>query len=378
MSITLPFILIQHGFSVAGAAAITAWGLSANIWRFVWAPFTDLTLNLHKWYLIGVIFCASTLFLLCFIPIHTGTTGLLTTIVLISQIAATFVVAPVGGFMAKTVAEDRKGRAGGWYQAGNLGGMGLGGGAGIWISNHYSYQLAGICLVCVMSVCVWALYFVPHVTPEKEITLKNGFKAIVADIKDLFRSSIAVFTTVMILTPIGIGSATYIWSSTANDWHVSPDRVALITGVLSGCLSALGCVLGGWIADKFGRWWAFFGSGTILALVTLSMSLAAYNPFTYTVGVLLYAFILGIANAAFSAIVLHAIGKGLASTKYALLSSISNIAPVYMTAIDGWLYDSYSIKAMLIGETCLGLGFVIVSLLALSQMRFTNTPALPD
>lgn len=175
-SVTLPFVLIQHGFSVAATASITALGLSANIWRFVWAPLTDLTLSLHKWYLIGISFCAATLLLLCVIPLNNNTAGILTAAVFISQLAATFVVAPVGGFMAKTVTEEKKGRAGGWYQAGNLGGMGIGGGIGIWLSTHYTYQIAGIILSIAMLTCAAALYFVPQVFAETEKKLKDRFK----------------------------------------------------------------------------------------------------------------------------------------------------------------------------------------------------------
>ena len=68
-------------------------------------------------------------------------------------------------------------------------------------------------------------------------------------------------------------------------------------------------------------------------------------------------------------VVLHAIGKGPASTKYALLSSISNIAPVYMTAPDGWLHDKYTTTTMLLGETVLGLGFVAISLFILAKTK---------
>jgi hypothetical protein len=75
-----------------------------------------------------------------------------------------------------------------------------------------------------------------------------------------------------------------------------------------------------------------------------------------------------------SAIVLHVIGKGMVSTRYALLSSISNIPPVYMTIIDGWLHDKYNITAMLRGETLLGLGFVIISFFTLSQTRVNKIP----
>lgn len=173
----------------------------------------------------------------------------------------------------------------------------------------------------------------------------------------------------MIVTPIGIGAAAYIWSSVGKDWQVTADTVALVTGILSGAISAMGCVFGGWVADKLGRWWAFFGSGSLMAIVTLVMGISAFTPLTYVIGILLYAFMFGFANAAFSAIVLHAIGKGLASTKYALLSSISNIAPVYMTTFDGWLHDKYNIKTMLFGETILGIGFIIISLLILSHAK---------
>ncbi|HEY6915547.1 MAG TPA: hypothetical protein VI413_12790, partial [Paludibacter sp.] len=55
VTVTLPFLLTQNGFQVAIAASVTAIGLSANIWRFIWAPMTDLSLSLNKWYVIGTL-----------------------------------------------------------------------------------------------------------------------------------------------------------------------------------------------------------------------------------------------------------------------------------------------------------------------------------
>jgi MFS family permease len=369
VSVTLPFLLTGHGFSVATAASITALGVSANIWRFLWAPLTDLTLSLHKWYVIGTIACAATLLLLGFTPFDPHATTLLTILVLVSQVAATFVVAPVGGFMAKTIPDDKKGRAGGWFQAGNLGGVGIGGGAGLWIAQQYSYHAATIFLSLLMLICIAALFFVPTVNADREMRLSAGFKTIRTDIKELFRSPIAVYTTLIILVPIGAGGAANIWSSVAGDWKAGAGTVALVTGVFSGLISAVGCVFGGWVADELGRWWAYLGAGTLIALVTLLMSVFPFTPFNYAAGVLLYAFMMGFAYAAFSAIVLLAIGKGLASTKYALLSSVSNIPVVYMTALDGWLHDRYNVKAMLLGETLLGLVFVVIFLLLLPRFR---------
>jgi MFS transporter, PAT family, beta-lactamase induction signal transducer AmpG len=148
----------------------------------------------------------------------------------------------------------------------------------------------------------------------------------------------------------------------------------LATGLLSGLASAIGCIIGGWIADKAGKWWAFFSSGTLLALVTLIMSLSPVTPQSYIIGVFGYALITGFSTAAFSAVVLQAVGTHLAATKYALLASLSNIAVVYMTAFDGWLHDKQGIKAMLLGETFLGFGFVVVSLFALSWFKIVDRP----
>jgi MFS family permease len=120
ITVSLPLILTQNGWSVAAAASITALGVSSNIWRFVLAPMTDLSFSLHKWYLTGNVLSALTLILLSVIPLEASSMVKLTIFVFISQVAANLIVPPVGGFMAKTIAEDRKGRAGGWYQAGNI------------------------------------------------------------------------------------------------------------------------------------------------------------------------------------------------------------------------------------------------------------------
>ena len=185
----MPFLLVHHGFSVEAAASITALGLSANLWRFIWAPLVDLTLSLHKWYLIGLALCASTLLLLSFIPLDKNAAGFLAVIVLFSQIAATFVIAPVGGFMAKTIAEDKKGRASGWYQVGNTSGIGLGGGAGIWLSTHFSYHVAGATLSIAMLACALPLYFFKSV---KKVPLGTESDQLHTTFRDLFKSPLAI------------------------------------------------------------------------------------------------------------------------------------------------------------------------------------------
>ena len=368
-SVTLPFILTKAGFPVAVSASIVAIGISSNIWRFLWGPVADLTLTPRRWYLLGTAAGAATLLLLGFMPLHPGAAAALTTVVFLSQVAATLVVLPLGGLMAYTVPDAKKGQAAGWYQAGNLGGAGLGGGAGVWLASHFSVPLAGAVLAAMMAACAFALVFVPDLRMPKEGGLGRRFAAIGTDFRDLLRSPSAVLAMVLVSSPVGSGAATGLWSAVAPDWRASPDLVALISGVLSGVVSALGCVAGGWCSDRVGRWWSYFGSGVLMGLTTVLMAFAPRTPAVYCAGVLIYALTCGWCYAAFSALLLYVIGRGMASTKYATLSSLGNLPTSYMTAFDGWAHDRWGAAGMLHGEALLGVGSTAVLLFWLGRIK---------
>ena len=366
-SVTLPFELVRHGYSVAAAAAVVALGLSANVWRFLGAPVVDLSLTLRRWYLLGLVACFVPLVGLGLTPIRSNTAALLTLAAFLSQVGAQFVVIPVGGFIAHTVREEEKGRAAGWFQAGNLGGTGLGGGAGVWIASHYSFFAASVVLAGALLLSGFALRFVPEVTPFRGETITNRLRAMGREMIDLMRTAVGLITILLVSSPIGSGAMNNLWSAVAPDWHTDADTVALVTGLLNGIVSALGCAAGGWLVDRAGRWWTYFGSGALIALVAVAMGVGARNPAAFSGWVLGYAFACGLAYAAFSAICLFAIGRGAASTKYAVLSSFGNLPVIYVTALDGWAHDRYRSAGMLYFEAAIGLAAVILGALAVAQ-----------
>ncbi len=251
--------------------------------------------------------------------------------------------------MAKVVYESQEGRTAGFYQAGKLGGVGIVGGAGLWLTTHFSYLASLIVIAVTMLFFAIALRNIPTVVSEKG-AVKDWVKSILVDIQEFLKSKIAVYSALLIMTPIGIGALGGMWSSIADNWDVLPDTIALVTGVLSAITSILGCTVGGWWCEKTNRWKAFFGAGVIMLVITLLMALLPFTPLFYIIGVLTYSFATGLAFAAFSAVVLLAIGKGAASTKYALFSSMGNVAPVYMLAVDGWIYDLRGVQTTLIAE----------------------------
>jgi len=377
VTVTLPYLLIQNGFSVEKTALITAIGISASLWRFLFGPIIDLTFSLKKWYGLSVLLCTSSLLALCFTPFTLKGEWLLIAFILISQVAANILMLPVGGFMANRIAPNKKGMASGWFQSGNLGGVGLGGGAGLWIATHYTVSIAGIVLCIASLVFTIPVFFIQDIKSNKEKTILSSVADMGKDLFSMIKVPIILFVIIMLCLPIGTGAVSNLWSAIANDWHVSADTVALITGTISGIAGIIGCIAGGFIADKWGNWVGYFGSGIFCALITFAIAALPYQPIVYIVGVLAYNFGIGLVNAAFSSVILYAIGKHNAATKYALLSSLGNLPVVFMTSVDGWTHDKYNSKYMLLIEAASGILFVILSVIVLNRMKSKNlVPAL--
>lgn len=368
-SVTLPYLLTQNGFTVAHTAGIVALGVSASLWRFLWGPVCDLTLSLRKWYWIGSLTSSVSIVLLSITPFTNKGVFLLTVIVFVSQVAANLILVPVGGLMANRIERSKQGRAGGWYQAGNLGGVGLGGGVGLWLASHFNVLTAGLVLCAISMLSAFSVLMIKDIQHDKEKRIAVALADMGKGIISMLRIPVVLFVILMLCMPIGTGAANNLWSAIATDWKTNADTVALVTGILGGLVSALGCVAGGFIADRWGNWVAYLGAGLFCAVVTLIMSVFPLQPYVYISGVLAYSFGLGLVNAAFSSVILYAIGKKNASTKYALLSSLGNLPVVYMTTFDGWAHDKYNSKYMLITEALVCILFVIICVFVINQLK---------
>ena len=368
VTVALPYLLTQHGFSVAQVSAVVALGFSANLWRFLWGPVVDISLSLKKWFWISLLLSTASLLLLCFNSFNVKEQALITLIVFISQVAGTFMLLPVNGFMAKCIKENQKGRASGWYQAGSLVGVGAGGGAGLWFTTHFSVLIAGMVLCTASVLFALVILLIKDVTHEKEKTILKELAGMGKDILAMLKVPVALLVIFLILLPIGTGAAANLWSAIAKDWHTNADTVALVTGILSGFVSAVGCVIGGLVIDRWGNWVAYLGSGILCALITFIMAIMPFEPYVYIIGVLAYTFGLGLINAAFTSVILFAIGKRNVATKFSLLASIGNLPVVYMTAFDGWAHDKYNSKYMLLAEAAAGILFVLIFFIILKTM----------
>jgi MFS family permease len=170
--------------------------------------------------------------------------------------------------------------------------------------------------------------------------------------------------------PIGSGAASGLWSAVADDWHASAGTVALVTGVVGGLVSAVGCVVGGYVCDRMDRKASYALYGFMLALCAVGMAAAPRTEAMYIVYTTAYAFVSGLSYAAFSAVVLEAIGQGAAATKYSLLASLANMPIAYMTLVDGWAQGRFGSGGMLYTEAALGVvGVLLFMAIAVGTRR---------
>lgn len=381
VSVTLPFILTRAGLPVATVASIVAIALVSNTWRFAMAPLVDLTLTLRRWYVIGLALSIVTLVLLAAAPSSKELVGVLTSAALLSQIGANLLITPIGGMMAHLVAEREKGRASGWYQAGAVIGTGVGGGLGVSLVERTSPLWTGVVLAGAMLLCVATLLFIPDTPRPTHVEgLRRQAQQIIDEFRQLLHSSEARFVIVLVMSPIAAGALISLWSAVAPAWSVTGDQIAALTGVGYGFLSAIGCLVGGWVADRLGRWWMFFGSQALLTVVAIGLEASPRVPSSFAIGVLCYAFANGLGYAAYTAVIVRSIGRGAAATKYGIVSSLGNIPIAYMTAADGWAHGRWGASGMLIFDAVVGAAGIPLALIVLWRLARRvgwDSPSVP-
>ena len=182
-------------------------------------------------------------------------------------------------------------------------------------------------------------------------------------LKDLWlvtRSRPGYLALLICFVPIGSGAAANLWSAVADDWHATSDTVALVTGALSGVVSAAGCLAGGYFADRIDRKTAYALYGLLMAICAAAMAVAPRTEPMFIAFTTLYAFIQGLSYAGFSAVILEAIGLAAAATRYTLFASLSNMPIMYMTLVDGAAHTRWGSSGLLYVEALIGaLGLVV-------------------
>ncbi len=379
VGVTLGWVANHAGMSDEVVAGLVAMNLLPHTWKFFWAPIADVTLSRKKWYVLANVISCATILALGFIPFTTENLPTFSTLIFANGLAISFLGMAVEGLMGHCTPEEDRGKAAGWFQAGNLGGNGIGGGLALYIAQGISTQAAFIALAAMLGACTLALQLVPDVARDPiDGTFARRVAISIRDVfKDLYRtlaSRRGLIALVLCFVPLGAGAAQGLFSAIATRWGASAQRVAIVTGVVGGLVSAAGCLAGGWMSDRMGRRIAYAVSGIVLAAIAALMAISPQNAITYTAYTLAYQFASGMVYGCFTGFVLEVIGVGAIATKYNALAALSNIPIWYMTIVVGKVSTHYGPIKMLLVDAGSGIAGLVVLLIAIAIVR-PNQPA---
>jgi MFS family permease len=362
LTVTIGYLAARAEISKTDFATLAAIGLLPHTWKFLWAPVVDATLSRHRWYTLANVVTAGSLCVIGLVPISESTLSILGYLFFAQNVATTFVGMATEGLLAETTTERTRGRAAGWFQAGNLGGAGLGGGAALFVAEHVSGFWAASSLGLACLACTIALFYVPEPASHASKKLLVGITGAVQDLWSVVRSRAGLLCLALCILPICHGAAANLWSACADDFGASADMVAVVNGTVQGIAAAVGCLLGGLLSDRMNRKLAYAVAAMLLIVAAVGMAAAPRVPSMYATFVLLYSIATGVAYGTFTGFVLEVIGRGAVATKYNIFASVSNMPLAYMGMVDGWAYDRWGLGQMLLVEAGAGvLGLVVLA-----------------
>ena len=349
LTVAIAYQLAQAGVSAESIGALIALYFMPQTWKFLWAPIVDITLSSKWWYVIGAVLSALGALGMAVCSAPPVNLVALTGAAVMASLATTLLGMAVEALIAHSTPPEQQGRAGGWLQGGNFAGGGLGGGAALWLATHVGHPwITGAVLGTCFLLCCLGLFLITEAQRGLRTgSITAGTLDVLRDVWGVARSARGYLALLVLFLPIGSAGAQQLFSVIPDDWKTSATTVELANGTLSGVISLLGCLGGGYLSDLINRKLAYVAYGLLLGLCALAMALAPHDQTHYILFVLLYSFISGVCYAGFSAVTLEAIGGGAAATKYNVFASLANMPTAYMAAIEGWARTHHGVNAFL-------------------------------
>ncbi len=379
---TMPYLTRNAGISVEKIGWFGLATMIPPILQFLYAPIVDLGPRRRTWLVLVTFLGAACLATALCMPLPQQQLPFLA-LVVAGQAISGLIGSCNGGLLASTLPNELRGQAGGWMNAGNLGGGALGTYVAIRLTAlHVAPLTLGLTLAAMMIVPSLAALMIIE-PPREKRSAAQLFGTMVRDVGSVLRSRPGWTGVLICLSPVGTAALLNYFSGLAVDYHATPGMVEFVNGWMNGLLTAGGSLIGGYICDRMNRRVAYLLSGAMTAAVGLAMMAAPVTPITYAVGVSLYMFVAGFCYAAFSAMVLEAVGKAgaAASTQYTLFTSAGNAAIAYTGFVDTRFHHSYGPRGLLAVDAVMNVaGIVVLGILILMIFgkRAAAAPAVSE
>lgn len=373
VTVALTFLATEHGLSISEGALLNGAQMLTQWLKWLWAPIVDITLTPRRWYVIATAASAFGIFMMSVIPLGPNTLNLLLAVIASASLINSVVGMAVEAIIASCTEPDQVGRVSAWFQVGNLGGAGLGGALGLFLITTLPKPWMGGAIMGVLFVlCCLALRFTPAMKPRpKGERALDGVKDVVRSLGKMLKTKGGLMSAILCVMPIGTGAAQVVLtqSNVAAHWGAGKHEVELLQGLFAGFVTSIGCFVGGWLCQRLHPRTAYATIGVLMAAVAAAIAVAPHVVTVYVVGNLTYAFVVGLAYSAFSAVVLEAMGHGAGATKYNVFASLSNFPIWWLGLVLGFAADKWGAKNMLFVEAGFGVLGVVTFALSSSRIR---------
>jgi PAT family beta-lactamase induction signal transducer AmpG len=333
-AVTMPFFARKAHFTMSDIGWYGSALLVPPIVQFLYAPVVDIGPKRKHWFVIVTVLGAICYGAAVMMPLPSRMTAFLV-LAFLGQTISGLSGSCNGGLLATTMPDGLRGAAGGWLNVGNLAGGAISAVLTLKMAERFPPHIVGLGLIVFMSLPCLALIWVDE--PERERrSAREVFRALWRDVSHVVKTRQGWTGMLLFSSPVGTAALINYFAGMATDYRASAGMVAFVNGWVSGLVTAVGSLIGGYLCDRYSRRVMYLLSGGLTALCAATMAAAPLSPMTYAVGVSVYLLITGFCYSAFSAAVLETIGKGgaAASTQYALFVSCGNLAISYVGFVD--------------------------------------------
>ena len=359
----------RQGMDVAQVGAFVGAFYLPWAFKWAWAPLVDL-ISLNRiggrkaWILICQALMIVTLYAVSRID-HSNHFDLLVALVIVHNIFGATSDVAIDSLAVNTLKADERGQGNGFMFGGAYIGQGLGGGGAMFVSDRFGFDVSFL-YVSALLLVVWlfTLFFVKDPTAvsraaEKSVEVWRKLKeSLLGFLSQLyvgfFKSGSGPMVGVFFaLLPFGAMALMSAVSTTLQvDIGMSDGQIAQLN-VVNTVVAGLGCVAGGWLADRLGhrKMLAAFYAMTIIPTLYLAImfsgesGIGSVSVTQYFVASVAFSACMGMHYGTSAAIFMGLTNPAVAATQFTGFMALRNLTITYTNtwqgaAVDAWSYST--------------------------------------
>lgn len=359
-SVAMVAIMRTEGISIFQIGAFSAALLVPWSFKWAWAPVIDLV-KLHRyggrkaWILFCTTMMIITLLITAIVDFHRNFEMLIAMVVLNNFFCATQDVA-IDSLAVSTLKSDERAAGNGFMFGGQFFGIALGGGGAIYVFGRWGFEAALVYIsIALFLNWLFILFFISDPDVVKNFVRKSGdlMQEMREQLKTFFRELYTSFTKsgngprvglLFAVLPVGSMALNYAILGTIKvDIGLTQSQNAEIS-IYNTLAAATGCLIGGWLAQRFGvkRMLAVFMGATAIPTALLAMRIESVGleqvPLRdfYTI-VILHGAIYGMTFGAHKAVFMGMTNPAVGATQFTAFMAMGNVAIVYSNLWQGYI-----------------------------------------